>query len=165
MGLCPCFSVVWLGLKPSSCPFSKIQTRWPRLGTAPCACVGEGGCLVQIPGSWLMGLMTLGNWNYSLWKRKDHLCCSLYTVDLTSFALAWIVTWLACGQVKNIYWPFEMRKLNMVIEGDCEGGVKMHPSSGRGKGCSQWDLNSAQHSQCIPDMWISKSASVWTNVN
>lgn len=82
MGLCPCFSVVWLGLEPSSHPFSKIQTRWPRLGTPPCACVGEGGCLVQMLGSWLMGLMTLGNWNYSLWKRKDHLCCSLYTVDL-----------------------------------------------------------------------------------
>lgn len=37
-----------------------------------------------------------------------------------------MVTQLARGRVKNIYWAFEMRKLNVVIEGDCEG-VKMHP--------------------------------------
>lgn len=33
-----------------------------------------------------------------------------------------MVTRLARGRVKNIYWAFEMRKLSVVIEGDCEGG-------------------------------------------
>lgn len=125
MGLCPCFSVVWLGLEPSSHPFSKIQTRWPRLGTPPCACVGEGGCLVQMLGSWLMGLMTLGNWNYSLWKRKDHLCCSLYTVDLVCSCMN--------GYLAGM-WPGKKYLLALWDEetqhGDRRrlwGGVKMHP--------------------------------------
>lgn len=164
MGLCPCFSVVWLGLEPSSHPFSKIQTRWPRLGTPPCACVGEGGCLVQMLGSWLMGLMTLGNWNYSLWKRKDHLCCSLYTVDLVCSCVN--------GYLAGM-WPGKKYLLALWDEetqhGDRRrlwgGGSRCIPSPGRGKGCSQWDLSSAQHPQCIPDMRIPKSASVWTNVN
>lgn len=161
MGFCPCFSVVWLGLKPSPCSFSKIQTRWPRAGKHSLCLCGRRGCLVQIPGSWLIRLMTLGNWNYGLWKGKDHLCCSLYTVDFVCSCMNGYLAGMWSGKKYLLaLWEEESQHIDRRR---LWGGSGCIPSPG--KGCSHWDLSSAQHPQCIWDMWISKSASVWTSVN
>lgn len=92
--LFPWFSVVWLGLKQFSCPFSKRQTRHPR--TEECSRAGAGRCLVWMPGRQLVRLQHWGT-ETTAFEREKITSAAPFTL-LTLFALhEWLLGWHVVG--------------------------------------------------------------------
>lgn len=110
-GVVPCFAVVWLGLKHSSCPSSKHRQGGQGQRSTPFA--GAGECLV-----WMLDRRHWGT-ETTAFEREKIISAAPFTL-LTLFA--WMIIGLVCGHVKeNVSWSFKMRKHIQLLKGDIEG--------------------------------------------